>query len=49
MAILVHVLGEHSENKEVYDAALEDIKAIQDATGITTYLETVPNYNPLFS
>jgi hypothetical protein len=47
MDYLVHTLSTHAKDKQLYAAAFEDIKAIQGATGICTYLEKAPEYHPL--
>jgi len=49
MSILIHALTAHNKNTEVYNAALQDIMAIQESTGIQTHLKAAPNYNPLMA
>ncbi|KAI6190771.1 hypothetical protein M3Y97_00154800 [Aphelenchoides bicaudatus] len=44
LGALVHALHAHAEKKQLYAACLEDIAAIQESTGIQTYLKQVPNY-----
>ncbi|KAI6181831.1 hypothetical protein M3Y98_00871300 [Aphelenchoides besseyi] len=49
LSICFHALWKHNDQKEICKAALEDVKAIQEATGCVGYLEKAPKYKILYT
>lgn len=48
MSLLIHLLANHPNYTNLRAAALEDLKEIQEATGVRTYLDKPPTeYKPL--